>query len=102
MNQLVRFSFLHANPHRVLRNVFSKLHAEKSVELLLFWGELPPLHAYRVWGAVIFCSAPTCNLFLPRPKDGDPHSVGRDPQVYQQLTSEVRRWYLESKFENEK
>src|SRR5205823_2902798 len=30
-------------------------------------------------------------------KDGDPHTVGRDPQVYQQLTSEVRRWYLESK-----
>jgi hypothetical protein len=31
--------------------------------------------------------------------DGDPHSVGRDPLVYQQLTSEVRRWYLESQFE---
>jgi hypothetical protein len=29
----------------------------------------------------------------------DPHSVGRDPQVYQQLTSEVRRWYLESLLE---
>jgi len=35
-------------------------------------------------------------------KDGDPHTVGRDSQVYQQLTSEVRRWYLESKFENGK
>lgn len=35
-------------------------------------------------------------------KDGDPHTVGRDPQVYQQLTSEVRRWYLESKFEESK
>lgn len=33
--------------------------------------------------------------------DGDPHSVGRDAQVYQQLTSEVRRWYLESKFEKQ-
>jgi len=32
--------------------------------------------------------------------DGDPHSVGRDSQVYQQLTSEVRRWYLESKLGN--
>jgi hypothetical protein len=31
--------------------------------------------------------------------DGDPHSVGRDSQVYQQMTSEVRRWYLESQFE---
>jgi hypothetical protein len=31
--------------------------------------------------------------------DGDPHSVGRDPLAYQQLTSEVRRWYLESQFE---
>ena len=30
--------------------------------------------------------------------EGDPHVVGRDPQVYQQLTSEVRRWYLESKY----
>ena len=35
-------------------------------------------------------------------KDCDPDTIGRDPQVYQQLTSEVRRWYLESKFENEK
>jgi len=35
-------------------------------------------------------------------KDGDPHTVGRDSQVYQQLTSEVRRWYLESKFEKGK
>jgi AIPR protein len=26
---------------------------------------------------------------------GDPHLVGRDPQAYRQLTSEVRRWYLE-------
>ncbi len=26
-------------------------------------------------------------------------SVGRDPQVYRQLTSEVRRWYLEGEFE---
>lgn len=26
---------------------------------------------------------------------GDPHLVGRDPQVYRQMTSEVRRWYLE-------
>jgi hypothetical protein len=32
---------------------------------------------------------------------GDPHNVGRDPQVYQQLTSEVRRWYLESQFEKQ-
>jgi len=32
--------------------------------------------------------------------NGDPHVVGRDPQVYQQLTSEVRRWYLESKLAN--
>jgi hypothetical protein len=31
--------------------------------------------------------------------DGDPHSVGRDPLAYQRLTSEVRRWYLESQFE---
>lgn len=28
----------------------------------------------------------------------DPHVVGRDSRVYQQLTSEVRRWYLESRF----
>jgi len=34
-------------------------------------------------------------------KEGDPHSVGRDAQIYQQLTSEVRRWYLESKFEKQ-
>lgn len=26
---------------------------------------------------------------------GDPHLVGRDPQAYRQMTSEVRRWYLE-------
>lgn len=26
-------------------------------------------------------------------------AVGRDPQVYRQLTSEVRRWYLEGEFE---
>ena len=31
--------------------------------------------------------------------DDDPHSVGRDPRAYQQLTSDVRRWYLESQFE---
>jgi hypothetical protein len=30
----------------------------------------------------------------------DPFIVGRDPQVYRQLTSEVRRWYLEGQFEN--
>jgi hypothetical protein len=35
-------------------------------------------------------------------KDGDPHVVGRDPQVYQQLTSEVRRWYLESQLDPNK
>jgi hypothetical protein len=34
-------------------------------------------------------------------KGGDPHTVGRDPQVYQQLTSEVRRWYLESKLSSQ-
>jgi hypothetical protein len=34
-------------------------------------------------------------------KGGDPHSVGRDSQIYHQLTSEVRRWYLESKFEKQ-
>jgi hypothetical protein len=28
----------------------------------------------------------------------DPHTVGRDSQVYRQLTSEVRRWYLEGQF----
>ena len=28
--------------------------------------------------------------------EGDTTSVGRDAQVYQQMTSEVRRWYLES------
>jgi len=33
--------------------------------------------------------------------DGNPHNVGRDPQVYQQLTSEVRRWYLESQFKKQ-
>lgn len=32
--------------------------------------------------------------------NGEPWSVARDPQVYRQLTSEVRRWYLESQFEN--
>lgn len=30
----------------------------------------------------------------------EPWSVARDPQVYRQLTSEVRRWYLEGKFES--
>jgi hypothetical protein len=30
--------------------------------------------------------------------NNDPHTVGRDPQVYRQLTSEVRRWYLEDQF----
>ncbi len=29
----------------------------------------------------------------------EPWSVARDPQVYRQLTSEVRRWYLEGQFE---
>jgi hypothetical protein len=32
---------------------------------------------------------------------GDPHQVGRDPQVYTSLYSEVRRWYLEGRFKNE-
>lgn len=31
----------------------------------------------------------------------DPHTVGRDPQVYRQLTSEVRRWYLEGQFKKQ-
>ncbi|KXK00047.1 MAG: AIPR protein [Acidobacteria bacterium OLB17] len=30
-------------------------------------------------------------------ESGNPWAVGRDPQVYRQLTSEVRRWYLEGK-----
>ena len=30
---------------------------------------------------------------------GEPWTVGRDPQVYGRLTSEVRRWYLEGQFE---
>lgn len=30
----------------------------------------------------------------------NPHTVGRDPQVYTALYSEVRRWYLEGKFAN--
>jgi hypothetical protein len=30
---------------------------------------------------------------------GNLQSVGRDPQVYRQLTSEARRWYLEDQFE---
>ncbi len=29
---------------------------------------------------------------------GDPHQVGRDPQIYTSLYSEVRRWYLEGRF----
>jgi AIPR protein len=32
---------------------------------------------------------------------GDPHQVGRDPQVYTSLYSEVRRWYLEGRFKDE-
>jgi hypothetical protein len=32
---------------------------------------------------------------------GDPHLVGRDPQVYTSLYSEVRRWYLEGRFGNQ-
>jgi hypothetical protein len=32
---------------------------------------------------------------------GDPHQVGRDPQIYTSLYSEVRRWYLESRFKTE-
>jgi hypothetical protein len=32
---------------------------------------------------------------------GDPHQVGRDPQVYTSLYSEVRRWYLEGRFKTE-
>jgi hypothetical protein len=32
---------------------------------------------------------------------GDPHQVGRDPQVYSSLYSEVRRWYLEGRFKSE-
>ncbi|MGB7210028.1 MAG: AIPR family protein [Pyrinomonadaceae bacterium] len=31
--------------------------------------------------------------------NNEPWAVARDPQVYRQLTSEVRRWYLEGKFE---
>lgn len=31
----------------------------------------------------------------------DPHVVGRDPQVYRQLTSEVRRWYLEGQIQKQ-
>jgi len=30
----------------------------------------------------------------------DNSAVGRDPQVYRQMTSDVRRWYLESQFES--
>lgn len=29
----------------------------------------------------------------------DNSAIGRDPQVYRQMTSDVRRWYLESQFE---
>lgn len=32
---------------------------------------------------------------------GDPHQVGRDPQVYTSLYSEVRRWYLEGRFKSQ-
>jgi hypothetical protein len=32
---------------------------------------------------------------------GDPHQVGRDPQVYTALCSEVRRWYLEGRFKDQ-
>jgi len=32
---------------------------------------------------------------------GDPHPVGRDPQVYTSLYSEVRRWYLEGRFKSQ-
>jgi hypothetical protein len=32
---------------------------------------------------------------------GDPHQVGRDPQMYTSLYSEVRRWYLEGRFKDE-
>lgn len=31
----------------------------------------------------------------------DPHTVGRDSQVYRQLTSEVRRWYLEGQIQKQ-
>jgi hypothetical protein len=31
----------------------------------------------------------------------DPHTVGRDSQVYRQLTSEVRRWYLEGQLQQQ-
>ncbi|MEQ1606898.1 MAG: AIPR family protein [Pyrinomonadaceae bacterium] len=31
---------------------------------------------------------------------GEPWAVGRDPQVYGRLTSEIRRWYLEGQFMN--
>ncbi len=31
----------------------------------------------------------------------DLHLVGRDPQVYRQLTSEVRRWYLEGQIKKQ-
>jgi hypothetical protein len=33
--------------------------------------------------------------------NNDPHTVGRDPQVYRQLTSEVRRWYLEGQIQKQ-
>jgi AIPR protein len=33
--------------------------------------------------------------------NNDPHTVGRDPQVYRQLTSEVRRWYLEGQIKKQ-
>ena len=32
---------------------------------------------------------------------GDPHQVGRDPQIYTSLYSEVRRWYLEGRFKSQ-
>ena len=37
---------------------------------------------------------------VTKASSGDnPEAIGRDPQVYQALYSEVRRWFLESQFE---
>jgi AIPR protein len=50
-----------------------------------------PFKFFDVWGTKLVRTIMNSSDLA----GGDPHVVGRDPQAYRQMTSEVRRWYLE-------
>jgi hypothetical protein len=50
-----------------------------------------PFKFFDTWGTTLVRTIMNANDLA----GGDPHLVGRDAQTYRQMTSEVRRWYLE-------